>query len=84
MPALALLGFGFVLAQPATAQDDVDTEPNGIEVAQVDGLLDPANAALLTRVVQKAEDDDATLLVVQLAGTGAVDTDVDELVDLFE
>jgi membrane-bound serine protease (ClpP class) len=84
LPALALLGFGFVLAQPATAQDDVDTEPNGIEVVQVDGLLDPANAALLTRVVQKAEDNDATLLVVQLAGTGAVDTDVDELVDLFE
>jgi membrane-bound serine protease (ClpP class) len=85
LPALVLLGLGLVLAQPAVAQEDgFDGEPNGIEVVQVDGLLDPANAALLTRVVHKAEDNDATLLVVQLAGSGAVDTDVDALVELFE
>jgi membrane-bound serine protease (ClpP class) len=82
--ALVLVGLGLVLAQPAAARtDDLDVELNGIEVVQVDGLLDPSNAALLTRVVEKAEDEDATMLVVQLAATGAVDTNVQELVDLF-
>ena len=80
---LVLLGLALALAQPAAAQsDDAAADLNGIAVVQVDGLLDPANAALLTRVVHEAEADDATLLVVQLAGTGAVDTDVDALVDL--
>jgi membrane-bound serine protease (ClpP class) len=82
--AIVLLGVGLTMAAPAAAQtDDLDVDLDGIEVVQVDGLLDPSNAALLTRVVHDAEDEDATLLVVQLAASGAVDTDVDALVELF-
>jgi membrane-bound serine protease (ClpP class) len=62
----------------AGAQDGT----GGIDVVQVDGLLDPANAALVERVVRDAERDGATLLVLQLDATGAVDTDVLSLVDL--
>ena len=45
-------------AQPAAAQnDDADVGPErGIEVVQVNGLLDPANAALIDEVVRDAED----------------------------
>jgi membrane-bound serine protease (ClpP class) len=74
---------GGALALPAAAQSDDDRDQNGIDVVQIDGLLDPANAALLERVVREASENQSELLVVQLAGTGAVDTDVDELVDVI-
>jgi membrane-bound serine protease (ClpP class) len=85
--ALVLLVLGVVLALPAGAQEggDDDAEPgNGIDVVQVDGLLDPANAALLTRIIEEAGARDASLVVVQLAATGAVDVDVQELVRTIE
>jgi membrane-bound serine protease (ClpP class) len=84
--ALTLLTLGVVaLALPAAAQDqptDSNGPLNGIDVVQVDGLLDPANVALIKRVVREAEQQRSTLLVVQLAGTGAVDSDVDGLIDV--
>jgi membrane-bound serine protease (ClpP class) len=85
--ALLLLALGVVaLALPAAAQEL--TEPgdarNGIDVVQVDGLLDPANVALLKRTVHDAEAQRATLLVIQLAGSGAVDSDVDGLIEVVE
>jgi membrane-bound serine protease (ClpP class) len=87
---LALVGLG-IFAAPAGAQTEpapdeprFGEEAGRIDVVQVDGLLDPANAALLERVVREVSEADSSLLVVQLDATGAVDVDIDALVDLFE
>jgi membrane-bound serine protease (ClpP class) len=81
--AFVLLGFVlFGLSTSASAQDG-NGEGNGIDVVQVDGLLDPANVALIKTNVRDAEARDSTLLVVQLAGTGAVDSDVEGLVEVI-
>jgi membrane-bound serine protease (ClpP class) len=84
LPALALIFFAFLLAMPAAAQESPDAEPNGVDIVQVDGLLDPANVALIKRTVHEAEARESTLLVVQLAGTGAVDSDVEGVVETID
>jgi membrane-bound serine protease (ClpP class) len=66
---------------PATAgaQDD---EPGrrGIDVVQVNGLLDPPNAALVRDSLRDAERKNSTVVVFQFNGGGAVDVDVAPLV----
>jgi membrane-bound serine protease (ClpP class) len=52
----------------------------GIEVAQVNGLIDPPNAALVEDTIRGANARGAEVLVIQLASGGAVDTDVQALV----
>ena len=85
--ALVILG---LMAAPAAAQTEPEDEPRfgeedvRIDVVQVNGLLDPANAALLERVIGEVEAAGSELLVVQLDATGAVDVDVDKLVALFQ
>jgi membrane-bound serine protease (ClpP class) len=54
--------------------------PGRIDVVQVNGLLDPSNAALIQSTIRQAERDGSTALVFQIDGSGAVDVDVDELV----
>ncbi len=76
--AFVLLAAGVALPSVASAQPQ-----GGIDVVQVDGLLDPSNAALLRDAIADAEDVNSTVLVVQLNATGAVDTDVDALVDVI-
>jgi len=56
---------------------------NGIVVVQVNGLLDPSNAALITQSLRDAAHDRASLLVFQLDGSGAVDVDTNALVRAF-
>jgi len=86
LAALCALGLAAAL-WPATAQAQESPgggEPGGIDVVQVDGLLDPANASLVRRVVRDAQRDGATVVVLQLDATGAVDIDVDALVSVVE
>ena len=80
--ALVLVVLGGALALPAAAQDDTAAALNGIDVVQVDGLLDPPNVALVESAVRAAEKNHSTVLVIQLAATGAVDANVDKLVDI--
>jgi membrane-bound serine protease (ClpP class) len=54
---------------------------NGISVVQVEGLLDPPTASLLKNAIKDANDKRRTMLVIQLNSRGAVDVDVQELVD---
>jgi membrane-bound serine protease (ClpP class) len=63
------------LAQPARTSGRID-------VVQVNGLLDPSNAALIQSTIRDAEAVDSDVLVFQLDGSGAIDTDVDKLVEL--
>ncbi len=68
-------------ASAAGAQDgDSGTTPRdsgqrGIMVVQVNGLIDPANAALITSSIDEAARRRASLLVFQLDGSGGVDVD---------
>ncbi len=64
-------------------EDDEDLEPGGIDVVQVDGLLDPSNAALIRDVVRESEREGSSLVVLQLDASGSVDIDVDNLVDVI-
>lgn len=79
-----LLGALMLLAAPSGAQDDegdASGEGGGIRVVQVEGLLDPPNASLVADSIAQANDADATLLVLQIDSGGALDVDVDALID---
>ena len=55
----------------------------GIDVVQVNGLLDPSNAALIRSSLRQAEAAHSTAIVFQLDASGAVDIDVPALLRDF-
>ncbi len=73
-------------ASLADAQESppVSAPAGRIDVVQVNGLLDPSNAALIRSSLRDAERVHSTVLVYQIDGSGAVDVDVPSLVHLFE
>jgi membrane-bound serine protease (ClpP class) len=58
-----------------------DSGQRGIIVVQVNGLIDPANASLITSSVAEAAQRHASVLVFQLDGSGGVDVDSAALAD---
>ncbi|MGI8795683.1 MAG: NfeD family protein [Acidimicrobiia bacterium] len=76
LAALGALGVAAALSwvggAPAAAG-----EPAGIDVVQVEGLLDPPNLSLVRSSVRDANERGSTLLVLQIDSAGAVDVDVD-------
>ncbi len=56
------------------------TASGRIDVVQVNGLLDPSNAALIRSTLREAERLHSTVLVYQIDASGAVDVDVSALV----
>lgn len=52
---------------------------NGIDVVQVQGLLDPPNASLVRDALRDAERRGSTALILQLDSSGAVSTDAEGL-----
>ncbi len=56
-----------------------DDDLAGIDVVQINGLIDPPNASLLIDTIDSAEARGASMVVVQLDSSGALDVDVDEL-----
>jgi membrane-bound serine protease (ClpP class) len=79
--ALGLLGALACLAgfAPAARAQVTIVERNGIDVVQIEGLIDPPNASLLIDAIAEAEARDSTLLVIQLDSGGALDVDPDAL-----
>jgi membrane-bound serine protease (ClpP class) len=63
-------------AAPATR----DSGTRGIVIVQVNGLLDPPNAALIKKSLRDAERARASLVAFQLSASGAVDVNVASLV----
>ena len=57
-----------------------DSGRRGIVVVQVNGPLDPSNAALIRKSLRDAASSRASLVVLQLAASGAVDVDTNSLV----
>ena len=53
---------------------------NGIDVTQVNGLIDPPNAQLILDSIHRANEQRAEVLVIQLASGGSVGVDVQQLV----
>jgi membrane-bound serine protease (ClpP class) len=72
-----------VLVWPAGASAQTEAPANGIDVVQVNGLLDPSNAALIRSSLRDAERRHSSVVVFQLDGSGAVDVDVAPLVRAF-
>jgi membrane-bound serine protease (ClpP class) len=76
-----LLAFLVVLGSAASAHAADSTTPSrdsgqrGIIVVQVNGLIDPANAALITSSLEEAARRRMSALVFQLDGSGGVDVD---------
>lgn len=52
----------------------------GIDVVQVEGYLDPPNASLILDAIAQANHRGATLLVLQLDSSGAIDTNIEAVV----
>jgi membrane-bound serine protease (ClpP class) len=80
--ALLLCSVCALVVGGAPAQAQQDGERAGVDVVQVQGLLDPSNASLIERSVRRAERDNSMLLVFQIDSGGAIDVDVDHLLDV--
>ena len=68
-----LAGVALLAATPVGASD------GGIHVVQVQGLLDAPNASLIRDSIADANDDGATLLILQVDANGALDVDVEPI-----
>lgn len=78
LAALVLAAFSASMGEAGSATRDGGTR--GIVIVQVNGLLDPPNAALITKSLRDAERTRASLVAVQLSASGAVDVHTDALV----
>ena len=80
---LALLGAAVLApsavagAQPRAARSDAKA---GIAVIQVDGVIDPPNAALIRDSIRDANSHPTSLLVINVASSGALDVSPQPLV----
>jgi membrane-bound serine protease (ClpP class) len=73
--ALAVLG-----ADSFAGEATPPVGKRGIEVVQVEGYLDPPNQSLVLDAIKSANERRLTLLVLQLKSSGAVDTNIDDVV----
>lgn len=72
------------VARDARATQNTQGAPHGIDVVQVNGLLDPSNATLVRDSLRNAERRHSTVVVFQFNGGGAVDVHVTPLVREIE
>jgi len=74
--ALLACGVGAADAREAdAAAPPRDSGQRGIIVVQLNGLLDPSNAALIQSSLHEAATERVSLLVFQLDGSGGIDVD---------
>jgi membrane-bound serine protease (ClpP class) len=52
----------------------------GIDVVQVEGYLDAPNVSLVLDAIHQANEDRSTLLILQLKSSGAIDTNIEQVV----
>jgi membrane-bound serine protease (ClpP class) len=75
------LGGGALIAASFGAVAGAQNVNDGrIDVVQVNGLIDPSNAALIRSSLRDAERVHSTVVVFQMDASGAVDVDVNALV----
>jgi len=80
--ALAALGSWAGVAGSATTRSSAarGSGRRGIVIVQVNGLLDPPNAALITKSLRDAAHNHLSLVAFQLDASGAVDVNTNALV----
>ena len=83
LAGLVLVLGGLVSLIPGAGAGTPPAGKRGIAVVQVEGLLDPPTAALVTEAIEAANEQRRTMLVLQVDSRGTVDVDVDGLVRLI-
>ena len=82
---LMVLGGGALIASSFGAVAGAQNVSRGrIDVVQVNGLIDPSNAALIHNSLQDAVHSHSSVVIFQMAASGSVDVDVNALVADFE
>jgi membrane-bound serine protease (ClpP class) len=76
---VGLGGCALVLSSLATVAGAQSVNEGRIDVVQVNGLIDPANAALIHSSIRDAQRSHSEVVVFQLDASGAVDVDVNAL-----
>src|SRR5258706_11432734 len=84
--ALVLAALAISVGEAGSATRDAQSVPQdggtrGIVIVQVNGLLDPPNAALITKSLRDAARARASLVAFQLSASGSVDVNVASLVN---
>ncbi len=74
--SLAALGLICVLPNQASAGGAPSSGKRGIVVAQIDGLIDPANAELIANTIRDANRARASLIVLKINSGGTVDVNI--------
>ncbi len=86
MTRRAVAVFAIVVAVSVLALDALAgaaTPPvgtRGIDVVQIEGYLDPPNVSLILDAIDEANAQRSTLLILQVKSTGAIDTNIEEVV----
>jgi membrane-bound serine protease (ClpP class) len=80
MAVAALVLAALALTAGGAGSAPRDGGRRGIVIVQVNGLLDPPNAALIEKSIRDAEHAHASLVAFQLSASGAVDVNVASLV----
>jgi membrane-bound serine protease (ClpP class) len=80
MAVAALVLTALALSVGVAGSAPRDSGRRGIVIVQVNGLLDPPNAALIEKSIRDAERAHASLVAFQLSASGAVDVNVGSLV----
>jgi membrane-bound serine protease (ClpP class) len=78
--ALVLTALATVVFGAHAGAAEAPAGRRGIDVVQVEGLIDPPNADLIRDSIARAERRGSTVVVFQLDASGAVGVDVDGLV----
>jgi membrane-bound serine protease (ClpP class) len=81
MAVAALVLAALALTAGGAGSAPRDSGRRGIVIVQVNGLLDPPNAALIEKSIRDAERAHASLVAFQLSASGAVDVNVASLVN---
>src|SRR5689334_20340396 len=85
LPLLAILGALLVVLACSSVAGAQGVAPEGrIDVVQVNGLIDPSNAALISSSIRDAARVRSTVLVFQIDASGAVSTNMGPLVEAMQ
>lgn len=78
-----LIGFSAPPSAGAPSSLSAASRPQ-IDVVEIEGMLDPVNASLMTGVIRDAERANSVLVVLRIDSSGVLDVDVDELVGVVK
>jgi len=81
LPLVSLLAVALAWAAPAGAGAAAKDPERHMEVVQVEGAIDPVVADLLVGSLRRAQTNGASVVILQIDSTGALDTDPARILD---